>query len=59
MECIVSGGAKGADTLAERYAKDIGRPMVVYRPDYKMFGRAAPCVRNSEIIENSDIVYAF
>src|SRR5690606_41656130 len=35
VECIVSGGAKGADTLAERYAQDIGRPVIVYRPDYK------------------------
>lgn len=59
VECIVSGGAKGADTLAEGYAKDIGRPMVVYRPDYKKFGRAAPFIRNSEIVEHSDIVYAF
>ena len=33
--------------------------MVVYCPDCKKFGPAAPFVRNSEIIENSDIVYAF
>lgn len=58
VECIVSGGAKGADTLAERYAQDIGRPVIVYRPDYKRYGRGAALMRNTEIIENSDVVYA-
>lgn len=59
VESIVSGGAKGADTLAERYAKEIGRPVVVFKPDYKKYGRGAALVRNTQIIEYSDVVYAF
>lgn len=59
VECIVSGGAKGADTLAERYAKEIGRPVVVFKPDYKKYGRGAALIRNTQIIEYSDVVYAF
>lgn len=59
VECIVSGGAKGVDTLAERYAKEIGRPMVVFKPDYKRYGRGAALMRNTQIIEYSDVVYAF
>jgi hypothetical protein len=59
VECIVSGGAKGADMLAERYAKEIGRPVVVFKPDYKTYGRGAALVRNTQIIEYSDVVYAF
>lgn len=59
VESIVSGGAKGADTLAERYAKEIGRPMVVFKPDYKSYGRGAALVRNTQIIEYADVVYAF
>ena len=59
VESIVSGGAKGVDTLAERYAKEIGRPMVVFKPDYKRYGRGAALVRNTQIIEYADVVYAF
>ena len=59
VEAIVSGGAKGADTLAERYAKELGLPMIVYKPDYKRYGRGAALVRNTQIIENSDVVHAF
>lgn len=59
VESIVSGGAKGVDTLAERYAKEIGRPMVVFKPDYKRYGRGAALIRNTQIIEYSDVVYAF
>lgn len=59
VESIVSGGAKGVDTLAERYAKEIGRPMVVFKPDYKRYGRGAALVRNTQIMEYADVVYAF
>ncbi len=59
VESIVSGGAKGADTLAERYAEEIGRPITVFKPDYKRYGRGAAFMRNTQIIENSDVVYAF
>lgn len=59
VDYFVSGGAKGADTLAARYAEEIGRPIMVFKPDYKKFGRGAPFVRNSQIIEYCDEVYAF
>lgn len=59
VACFVSGGAKGADTLGARYAEEIGRPIVVFKPDYKTYGRAAPFVRNTQIIEYCDEVYAF
>lgn len=56
---IVSGGAIGADTLAERLAHENNLPMTVFKPDYKQFGRSAPFKRNTQIIEASDIVIAF
>ncbi|MBS1571972.1 MAG: DUF2493 domain-containing protein [Bacteroidetes bacterium] len=59
LTAIVSGGAKGTDTLAEKYAKELGVDMVVYRPDYKKFGRLAALARNTQIIEHSDVVFAF
>lgn len=59
LGAIVSGGAKGTDTLAEKYAEELGVEMIIFRPDYKKFGRLAALHRNTEIIEASDIVFAF
>lgn len=59
IAAIVSGGARGADTLAEKFAAEHSLPMIIYKPDYANHGRAAPFVRNSAIIEASDAVIAF
>jgi len=59
IDCIVSGGAKGADSMAERYAKDNRINTIIYRPDWKKYGRGAGIVRNRIIIKNSDLVIAF
>ena len=59
IDCIISGGAKGADSLAEEYAKVNKINTVIYRPDWKKYGRGAGIVRNRAIIENSDLVIAF
>lgn len=52
---IISGGAKGADSLAERYASDRGLPLTVIRPNWRL-GRAAGPIRNGEIIAAADHV---
>lgn len=59
LTAIVSGGASGADTLAEKYANELEVDMIVYRPDYKKIGRLAALARNTQIIEHSDVVFAF
>lgn len=46
---IVSGGAKGADSLAERYAKEKGYSVEVFKADWKRYGRAAGPIRNEEM----------
>lgn len=56
---IISGGAKGADTLAENYAKEHGVEVIVFKPDYKRYGRGAAFVRNRLIVDNADRVLAF
>lgn len=56
---IVSGGAKGADSLAKRYAEENNIPIVEFLPDYKNFKRRAPILRNRSIVENSTIIIAF
>jgi hypothetical protein len=56
---IVSGGAKGADSLAEMYANENYTKLIVFKPDWEKFGRGAGYRRNVDIINNADIVFAF
>ena len=53
---IVSGGARGVDTLAEHWADQNNIPKVIFKPDYKRHGRAAPIKRNVLIVEAADLV---
>ena len=46
---IVSGGANGADTLAERYAKEKGYPLIVFPAKWDELGKSAGYIRNKEM----------
>ena len=59
INLVISGGAKGADKLAEKWAIENNIPTVVIKPDWKTFGRAAGLVRNKQIIASCDCCYAF
>lgn len=56
---IISGGAEGVDTLAEKYAEHYGFTIEVIKPDYDRFGKLAPLERNSEIALRADVCIAF
>ena len=56
---IISGGAKGIDTLAAEYAKKNNIPFTEHLPDYNKYGRAAPIIRNRLIVQDADKVIAF
>ena len=57
---IISGGAKGADNLAERYAKERELSLKVIWPDYENFpAKYAPLERNTRIISEAETVFAF
>lgn len=56
---LVSGGARGVDHSAAVYAAAHGLPITEFHPDYAAFGRAAPLLRNLDIIAYSDLVLAF
>jgi len=58
-DTIVSGGAIGVDSMAQRYAKERGFDILVCYPRYGRFGRGATFIRNRRIVENSDLVLAF
>jgi len=59
IDGIISGGAKGADSLAELFAKNYEIPIMVIKPDWNKFGKAAGMIRNGEIIKAADFVVAF
>ena len=56
---IVSGGAKGIDTDAERYANANGIKMTVFKPQYNKYKGGATHIRNKEIVNYADEVLAF
>ncbi len=60
---LVSGGARGADALAERYAAERGLEIRVFPAEWKRFGRGAGPVRNRAMLafarEASPAVAAF
>jgi hypothetical protein len=59
IECVVSGGAKGVDSMARRWAKENGVKCEEYLPDWNKYGRGAGPIRNSKIIELATHVIAF
>lgn len=46
---IVSGGAKGADSLAERYAREHGHELKVFQANWDAYGKSAGYKRNEEM----------
>jgi hypothetical protein len=56
---IISGGAKGADKLGEKYALENKIEKTIFLPDWNTYGKSAGFIRNHDIINTSDIVIAF
>jgi predicted Rossmann fold nucleotide-binding protein DprA/Smf involved in DNA uptake len=60
---IISGGALGVDSLAERYAKENHIDVNVIKPDYGKYKdcqkKQAPLDRNKLIADKCDIMIAF
>ncbi len=56
---VVSGGARGADSIGERVAKELGIATIVHLPDWNRYGKSAGFRRNDLIVRDADIVYAF
>lgn len=56
---IVSGRARGADSLGERFALEQGIPIDLYPADWKKYGKSAGYRRNIEMAKNADRLVAF
>lgn len=58
-DLIISGGAVGIDTLAEKYADEHGIKKLILYPNYELYGRSAPLIRDKLIVDHADLVIAF
>jgi hypothetical protein len=59
MSEIISGGARGTDSLAERFADEYSIKKVIFQAEWNEFGRAAGMIRNKDIIKRCDVLIAF
>ena len=57
--CIVSGGARGADSLAEKYASEKGYEFKCFPADWDTHGKIAGFIRNKDIVDAADTIVAF
>jgi hypothetical protein len=57
---IVSGGARGADRMAEKFCREeLGMEPTVILPDWDKYGKKAGFLRNIDIVQVSDYIVAF
>ncbi|MFI3141470.1 MAG: hypothetical protein R3Y27_04075 [Clostridia bacterium] len=56
---IISGGAVGVDTKTREFALSHGIQILEILPDYDLYGKSAPILRNNVIVDASDLVIAF
>jgi len=56
---IVSGTARGADKLGEKYAKEKGYKIKRFAADWNKHGRSAGYIRNAEMAKYASVLIAF
>ena len=56
---IVSGTARGANSLGERYANERNYPIQRFPPDWNADGKAAGFIRNAQMAKAADALIAF
>ena len=61
IQTVIHGGAKGADDLADTWARQNHVERLIYEADWATHGNAAGPIRNQEMIDEGkpDIVVAF
>lgn len=61
ISCIIEGGARGADAMARRIAKELSIPFSTYKADWKQHGDGAGPIRNQIMLDEGkpDMCYAF
>ena len=59
VEEIVSGTARGADTLGEQFAKEYNIPVKQFPANWDLYGKSAGYRRNAEMASYADALIAF
>lgn len=59
IDLVISGGAKGADRLGERFATINKIEKQIFYPDWNRYGKQAGFLRNIKIVRNADLIFAF
>jgi hypothetical protein len=59
IDCILSGGAKGADTLARTFALNHNITYIEYPAKWNELGKQAGILRNMVMVDAADEVLAF
>lgn len=58
-DILVSGGAWGVDSIAQKKAREMGLECRIFYPDWEREGKSAGFKRNKFIVDDSDYVVAF
>ena len=56
---LISGGARGADALAESFAREHKLVTMIYPAMWDKYGKSAGFIRNKKIVEEADLIIAF
>jgi hypothetical protein len=56
---VISGNAKGADSLGIRFAERNNLPFRIFAPDWQKYNRSAGIVRNIEMANVADFCLCF
>jgi hypothetical protein len=59
IDSVISGKAKGADTLGELWAKEQKLPVLSYPADWDTYGKSAGFLRNKQMSEVADVAIGF
>lgn len=59
VSMIYTGGAVGIDRSVRDFAAKKGIKVTEILPEYELYGKCAPLVRNEVIVRLSDMVYVF
>lgn len=56
---LISGGARGADRLGERYAEEKRYPCRIFPANWGLYGKKAGYLRNEKMARYADVLVAF
>lgn len=55
---VVSGGAKGVDSLAEQWAKEHNINVKHFLPNWGKYGKSAGVIRNQQMVDYANVIIA-